>query len=548
MKKLPLKKTVSLIIAFIVIGFACGGLILANRHKDELEYSKEFVDEFLISYDEMMTKGDEENVLIVMSSEYPKTYGAIDIAEAPNQTYFLMYDSGEARDEAYTRFKEDNTISVDKNISMHLLEHNSWGVERMGLDNGISAVSEGGEPVEVAILDTGLDVDLFRTYYPNKTLITHNLEAGSYNPEDMVDYHGHGSHVAGIVADGTPDNVSLYIIRVARGSSADVYSADVVTAIYEAVNNDVEVMNISLGAYAWIDAQKVALDYAVENNVVTVVSAGNDGKTDVMYPAGYDNTLSISAIDPDDSLANYSNYGETIDFAAPGSSIRSINGVMSGTSMAAPHVAAAVAILKSFNSELTFDATKNLLIQYVRDLGTDGWDHQFGYGLIDFGGAVFCGDRYCDEYGVFAVDITVNVKSDEIEATVLKDGIVVTAEDACAVITSDDGGDTYEVVQANAVDGEDNSYKFSFNVPDGTEVTVVFRGDGNMDGMVTSADSNLINRSLISSGLEVHKSLTALQRVIFDLNKDGEITSADSNLINRSLISHSLGPYRRISW
>ena len=80
------------------------------------------------------------------------------------------------------------------------------------------------------------------------------------------------------------------------------------------------------------------------------------------------------------------------------------------------------------------------------------------------------------------------------------------------------------------------------------EVKVVLKGDGDMDGEVTSSDSNLINRSLISSTLRPYRALTELEQILFDVDGDRGVTSSDSNLINRSLISSTLRPYHPIEW
>ena len=94
--------------------------------------------------------------------------------------------------------------------------------------------------------------------------------------------------------------------------------------------------------------------------------------------------------------------------------------------------------------------------------------------------------------------------------------------------------------------GEERTNHYS--IGDCDEVKVVLKGDGDMDGEVTSSDSNLINRSLISSTLRPYRELTELEQVLFDLDGDREVTSSDSNLLNRSLISSTLRPYQPIAW
>ena len=80
------------------------------------------------------------------------------------------------------------------------------------------------------------------------------------------------------------------------------------------------------------------------------------------------------------------------------------------------------------------------------------------------------------------------------------------------------------------------------------EIIVALKGDGNLDGAVSIADSNMVNRSLISPSLGMYRPLTELQSLLLDLNNSGDITIADSNTINRSLISDTLDMYRAIRW
>ena len=557
MKKLLSKKVVALLLlGLVAIGFGCGGVWVLNREEQKIaaeELTDDFMEEYLGAYAEMMQKGEQENVLVVVNNERPNDYGAIDMVEGPNRTYFLMYDSEKARDEAYVKFEMDGSTSVEKNVMLELMNYRSWGIELMGLDDAIDAIGDNGEHIMVAVIDTGLDVDLFRENFPDTELVTYDVETSSSDESNMSDVNGHGTHVTGIVAEGVPKNVSIYAIRATRTNDKQLYSSDVTTAIYQAIAGGAKVINMSMGSYTQVPSQKLAIDYAEEQNIIVVASAGNDSKTDILYPAGFDNTLSVTAINNDFSFPNYANYGDTIDFAAPGTYVSSINGWSSGTSMAAPHVVAAVAVLKSFNPSLSFADTKNLLIQHTMDLGEPGWDRQYGYGLIDFNDAEFCvGDNYCDKFGVFVAkagdfeveDLTMGVA----QAEVLEDGVVVEADKACTVIVSYDGGGSYTKVPAEPMDGEENKFRFYFETTTDMGVAVTLKGDGDLDGEITTADSNMVNRSLISPTLRPYQTLTTFQQAILDVNGDDEVTTADSNLINRSLISPTLRPYEEIQW
>lgn len=545
----------------VVLGFAVVlvlgiGLCFYNirnaENNDMEEFDEEQMASFFDEYKNMCKNGQRENILTVVGDGKLEEYGAVDVVEGPNRTYFLMYDSMEARDEAYARFETNDSFVVDKNVEMHLMGHDSWGIEAMGLDNAIGTIADEKEKIKVAIIDTGLDVKLFQSHYPNRELITYDIETGSDDFDDMVDYTGHGTHVTGIVADGTPNNVSIMAMRTSKGEEDLVYASDVTMLVYKAISDGAKVINVSLGAYEEVVSQKLALNYAKKMGVVTIAAAGNDEKSETMYPAGYDSTISVSAVFPDLSFASFSNYGETIDFAAPGVNIMSLNGIQHGTSMATPHVAAAVAILKSFNVDLSFDDAKQLLIEHAQDLGEPGWDQQFGYGFIDLKDAKFCDGVHCDEFGVFASEgIAMQIENKTAGAAVVEEkenGIKVTAERACIVLTSNDDGETYERVPAMAIEGEDNAYMFEFETFDQMQVVVALKGDVNMNGAVNARDAAAINYYLLSESNPNHRDLTALEVLVADVNNSKTITARDVSLINYVILSTGNANYRNFEW
>ena len=418
-----LKKSVSLLLLFsaVAIAVVVVGVCFLRRSStgiaDAENPTAEQMEQYFEQYAEVTAKNDPGNMLIVMSNGRPESYGAVDVVEAPDHTYYLMYDSEEKRDEAYAKLEQDDSISVEKNIKMKKADYNSWGASVMGLDYVREMIGYTGMEIRVAVIDTGLDTELFKENFPDISLQMFDVETDS-SVSELVDYDGHGTHVAGTIAESMPKNATLYVVRATRGDSDEFYASDVTAALQHLRYAGVKVINMSLGSYEQVESQKFVIDDLKSSGVVTVAAAGNDSVSDVLYPAGYDSTLSVSAINSDYSLASYSNYGSTVDFAAPGTSIRSINGIYSGTSMATPHVTAAVAHLKSFNPSLSFNDVKTLLSQHVRDLGEPGKDQQFGYGVIDLNGAEFCGyTEYCDEYGVFVGEAPVYTKMEIDEVT-----------------------------------------------------------------------------------------------------------------------------------
>ncbi|MEI9912320.1 MAG: S8 family serine peptidase [Bacteroidota bacterium] len=256
------------------------------------------------------------------------------------------------KDEA-TRLKTDPSISIvepDRIVALgtcftvaepRLL---TWGVNRVGYGNGIGKTAW--------IIDSGIDFDhpdLTVDVTRSKSFITGNLSADDEN--------GHGTHVAGII--GAKNN-SIGILGVASGAtlvSLRVLGADgegFLSYIVQAlayVNTNAkagDVVNMSLGE----DVASASLDLQVQNTaakgILIAVAAGNDSKPAHDFSPGRTNAANIftvSAIDSLDNFASFSNYGnDVVDVAAPGVHILSTytNGryaIMSGTSMATPHVA-----------------------------------------------------------------------------------------------------------------------------------------------------------------------------------------------------------------
>ncbi|MBR6614149.1 MAG: leucine-rich repeat protein [Clostridia bacterium] len=356
------------------------------------ECSNEFMEKYFTEMSKI-SEEDKPNILIVTSkTKIVSTYGAKNVIAAPNNQYMLVYDSKEAKDEAKEKLtKVRGLVSVEENIEYKISAYNSWGVTSTGMDQASARLEAraGKDDIVVAIIDTGLDVALFKSKYPTKLAGTYNSLTNSTAESAMSDENSHGTHIAGTIAESTPSNVKILPAKASSGSS--LLSTDIIRAINYIVNNKAaDVINMSYGSYTTHTATHVAIKAATEAGIICVAAAGNEELAQKAYPAGYPETIAVSAIDSMNSIASFSNVGTNIDFAAPGVNINSINGYKSGTSMAAPHVAAAVAIVKSYNEDFTKEQVVDILKANAVDLGTPGWDYVFGYGAINFIGFNYC--------------------------------------------------------------------------------------------------------------------------------------------------------------
>ncbi|RXY99689.1 S8 family peptidase [Fictibacillus sp. S7] len=235
-----------------------------------------------------------------------------------------------------------------------------------------------GKDVVVAVLDTGCDVN-----HPDlKDRIIGGRNFTSDDPEDYLDGHYHGTHVAGTIAAtlnnklgvaGIAPEAKLLILRVLGKNGSGSYQG-IIDAINYAVEwrgdngERVRVISMSLGGPDDIPEMHEAIKNATQNNVMVVCAAGNEGddneRTDEQaYPGYYKEVVQVGAVDEQKHLAEFSNTNDEIDLVAPGVNILSTYpgekyAKLSGTSMATPHVSGAVAVLilkeeAEFGRELT---------------------------------------------------------------------------------------------------------------------------------------------------------------------------------------------------
>ncbi len=265
-----------------------------------------------------------------------------------------------------------------------------WNMPRIGMEYAWDYSS--GEGTIVAVLDTGVLQSL-----PDFA-ITHFMEGYDFvnNDNDPSDDHGHGSHVTGTVAQSTNNyigeagvafNTTIMPVKVLDQTGSGTYTW-IANGIYYAVDHGAQVINMSLGGTANMQILEDAVNYAWESGLVIVCASGNNGNNIPVYPAAYENSISVGATTPNDQRAPFSSYGDTLDMCAPGVNIRQ-NGIsMSGTSCACPHVSGVAALIWAIDSTFTNVQVRYIIESTAEDLGEPGWDPYFGHGLVDAAAAV----------------------------------------------------------------------------------------------------------------------------------------------------------------
>ncbi|MDD5103244.1 MAG: S8 family serine peptidase [Candidatus Peribacteraceae bacterium] len=274
-----------------------------------------------------------------------------------------------------------------------------------------------GAGVKVAVLDTG--IDMTHPEVAGRIVEQSSFVTGS----TAADGHGHGTHVAGIVAGagsvihqdenganrilGTSPQADLLIGKVCNddGWCAE---GDILAGIEWAVGRGAKVINLSLGGGAFMDAcdsdpLAAKANWAVNQGTLVIAAAGNgaEATSGVSTPGCASKAVAVGALDRSNVRQIWSGNGPALDLMAPGLGILSslpcvVSGTCpeagygwwSGTSMASPHVAGIAALVRGVNPSLTADEARDVLFQTAYDLGSAGRDDSYGFGRVDAAAAV----------------------------------------------------------------------------------------------------------------------------------------------------------------
>jgi subtilisin family serine protease len=280
-----------------------------------------------------------------------------------------------------------------------------------------------GKNVKIAVIDSGVDVkhdDLKNNVLPGYDAFS-KVEGEKAANASKLNYisatYKHGSHVAGIIAAqynntkgiaGVAPDAKILPVKIfpdfldyfkAAKKNDDGSDVTVVSAIADgivwSVKHNADVINLSLGLWEQSNTIERAVKYALENNVSVVVAAGNERATTNRknYLAAINGVIAVGATDKSNQIAFFSNSGDYVSVAAPGFDIISTTPSflnlknyrkMSGTSMAAPHVAGIAAMLKDkFKDKATPQWIKERIEKTSTDLGVQGRDDLYGFGLVD---------------------------------------------------------------------------------------------------------------------------------------------------------------------
>ncbi|KGE21040.1 S8 family serine peptidase [Paenibacillus wynnii] len=247
-----------------------------------------------------------------------------------------------------------------------------------------------GTGVKVAVIDSGL-------YAHPELSVAGGISTVDYTTS-YTDDNGHGTHVAGIIAAksnnggmvGIAPDVLLYAVK-SMDANGDGNLQDVLEGIDWAIQNHMDIINLSLGTTYSSNSLKDIVDQAYAAGIIMVGSAGNSGAgtNTITYPAKYDSVIAVSAMDVNQARGDFSSTGPENEISAPGVGIISTASgggyaKTSGTSQAAPHITGMLALLKQEHPLLSNVQLREEIRRYAIDLGAPGRDDEFGYGFATF--------------------------------------------------------------------------------------------------------------------------------------------------------------------
>lgn len=309
-------------------------------------------------------------------------------------------------------FNSENLARLKQSKDIQVIEKNPTTLKTRGLSLGsitplvnmrIMGVQNAwkqnntGKGVKVAIFDTGVADIPALANVKKYSFVEDNEET----PEDEslpIDTDGHGTAVAGLIAGqvstrlndgylvGVAPDVDLYSVKVFENDGANMVT--ILKAVEWAIENNVDMINMSLGTVKDDLILHQAIKEAYEAGITMVAAAGNDGNAQpVQYPANYQEVIAVSSIDQYRNIWRKSNTGKQIEYAAPGVDINVLDLTkpyteMSGTSLATPHVVGMIALIKQQYPTYTTSELRNALRNYAMDLGDTGRDSLYGYGLL----------------------------------------------------------------------------------------------------------------------------------------------------------------------
>lgn len=376
-----MKKLISIILIltmFTSVIYPCQSVIAAEiKQNNALTVSENIIkmtDEYNTEYEEKLDNSDSESItvdnrLIVETKSKINTYDSVD--EVYGLGYaFIQFDNEEDTQKAAFQYKKQGlTVSNDRIYNLNATSYanfsndEKWAYTFTESDTTVKYFKNKKlSDVTVGIIDSGIDYT--HSLLKSRVLRTNTNFSTSGNQNDEMDDQGHGTSCAGIIAQATTDNVKIQGFK-AGSADGHVYTSSLICT-YEYIlnmNEKPDVINMSFGGYGKpLPTETQLLEELKKSGIALIASAGNENlDTADSTPANDENVFAVSAFDPNGVKCFFSNYGTTVDIAAPGTNVYTsklgggYTNSFTGTSASAPFVSAAAAIVLMQNNTLTPD-------------------------------------------------------------------------------------------------------------------------------------------------------------------------------------------------
>lgn len=412
-----MKRSLSLILSLtmlLAVFYPCQSIIAAQANKNSAGYFSDCVNELIGEYDaneEYVDDRESSQVfikdrLIIPSDKVKNDYGATESLCALGYTV-LQYDSEDAAATAKERLVADGyNAQYDSILSCEDVNSTSststrWGNDRIESQETLNAIKAAGKElsdITVGVVDTGIDHT--HPELADRVVKTGLNFSSTGQANGSMDDQGHGTMVAGIIAQNTTDNVKIKPYKV-LGSNGKCSTTQIIAVVNHILSEKdaPDVINLSLGgeinkADPFLDTQNELIQSLVAKGITVVVSAGNDSTDAGNYsPANISNVITVAASNSSNARSSYSNFGTVIDIAAPGDNIFTYTmgggytSSYSGTSFASPFVAAAAATVLMLDDSLTPTQVetkiKDAAFPIVNNTSTVEW---CGAGILNYSG------------------------------------------------------------------------------------------------------------------------------------------------------------------
>lgn len=413
-----MKKMISIVLACIIATAAIvNSSVTALSAENNSISSTQFahgISKMLSDYSKLQLEYDETGFstarLIVKSSRKIDSLNALSVVKGYNDLWILQFETVQDAKSAYEYYSTRSGIEyVEPDRAVSGAEVNnyipgqsageedssddaespylSWGPEHIGIDILNNAIKNKNYPAArtvVGVIDTGVN--------PDHEFLAGRIEPTKINTSntgirnDSMDDNGHGTAVASVIVDSTLDNIVIRPYKVLDQYN-DGTIISVAAGINCAVDDGVDILNISLCFEEDSPVLEEAIRNAYEKDIVVVGAAGNNGSDEPHYPAAYKEVISVSAINQSNIIANFSNYGTTIDFAAPGVQIKVANITggyvyLNGTSFSAPFVAALAATCRGIDPNASAEDIEEVLRQNAVQIAEMNSLLKYGNGLL----------------------------------------------------------------------------------------------------------------------------------------------------------------------